>query len=142
MNIARNLQTNSKVGSNSEYFHLTFISIQNHRSQQWLHDLAHRTYEDYRSCDDSHSDYLLRQPPPTPASIQDFDFAGQAILRFNLAASVRRRRKIEKFRCSAGAKHQFQGANQQKSSLQMLSGNTERSDKSQKFSRSYRTGMR
>ena len=33
-------------------------------------------------------------PPPTPASIQDFDFAGQAISRFNLEASVRRRREI------------------------------------------------
>ena len=32
--------------------------------------------------------------PPTPPSIQGFDFAGQAIPRFNLAASVRRRREI------------------------------------------------
>ena len=34
--------------------------------------------------------------PPTPASIQDFDFAGQAILRLNLATSVRRGREIRK----------------------------------------------
>ena len=36
--------------------------------------------------------YFANHPPPP--SIQDFDFSGQAIPRFNLEASVRRRREM------------------------------------------------